>query len=310
MQELIEVDDFPMPSPFINGVQYAWDSTALEYLKRCKYLHKFKKDGWEPKEEAIALRFGREYHKCLQDYEILKALGRKHKDCVFDVVRNLLFRLVDWNPDDKKRNRDTLVRTVVWYLEKFKDDNAKTLILTNGDPAVEITFSFELDFGPKNSTQPYVLCGKLDRVVDFNEDLFVMDRKTTTWGLGATYQRMWTPHNQMSLYTLAGKRVFMTEIKGVIIDAAQLLIGSTNYDRFFIYRTQEQLDEWLHDLEAHLRWYEHCLEFDRWPQDDTSCDKYGGCTYREVCSKPESVRQGCLRSSFEQVEPWNPLAPR
>jgi len=291
--------------PFIDGVQYAWDSTCIERLKRCGRLRKYKLDGWEPKSESIALRFGREYHQALHDYEVLLAEKYKHRDAVFEVIRALTLRLEDWDPDDKKRNRSTLLRTVIWYLEKFKDDPAKTLILASGAPAVEIRFSFDLPYDIEAAPgQPYVLSGKLDRVVTFNGDLFVMDRKTTTWGLGSSYWNLWTPHNQISLYTLAGKQVFQAPIKGVIIDAAQLLVGGVNFERGIIYRTQEQLDEWVEDLIPFL------LRQNDFGHNDTSCDKYGGCEFREVCGKSPQVRDRFLRSAFEQVTPWNPLAPR
>ena len=62
--------------------------------------------------------------------------------------------------------------------------------MSNGKPAVELSFRFELDFGPEygdaigngpeQGTQPYLLSGHLDRVVEFNDHLFVMDHKTTT----------------------------------------------------------------------------------------------------------------------------------
>jgi hypothetical protein len=43
---------------------------------------------------------------------------------------------------------------------------------------------------------------------------------------------------------------------------------------------------------------------------DTACDKYGGCEFREVCSKSPSVRDKFLKADFKQEEPWNPLIPR
>ena len=43
---------------------------------------------------------------------------------------------------------------MVDYLIIFVDDPAQTHIMSNGKPAVELSFRFELDFGP-NSDHPY-----------------------------------------------------------------------------------------------------------------------------------------------------------
>jgi len=303
--ETIVIDeDTPPPNPYLPGtnIQYAWDATSLEYLKRCGRLDKFMRAGWRPKEPNIHLRWGGEYHRCLQDYEILMAQGSKHRDAVFDVIRALLHRIVDFDPDHKQKNRETLVRSVIWYLEKHQNDPAKTWIMSNGKPAVEIRFNFPLDFGPSED-QPYVLCGKIDKVVVFNGDLFIMDHKTTTT-LGTFYFDQFTPHNQMSLYTLAGKVIFKAPIKGVIINACQPLVGGTNFERGIVYRTQEQLNEWLTDLTVWLSRQNDATH------NDAACDKYGGCPFRPICTRSPQVRERFLKSNYIQDTPWNPLMPR
>ena len=71
--------------------------------------------------------------------------------------------------------------------------------------------------------QPYLLCGHLDRVVDYNDSIFVMDHKTTTTTLSSYYMDQWSPSNQMTLYTIAGQTVLKATVKGVIIDGVQVL---------------------------------------------------------------------------------------
>ena len=150
------------------------------------------------------------------------------------------------------------------YLDKFKDDPATTVVRENGEAATELSFRFELDWGPDGwhkgdhytnaDPQPYVLSGHLDRVVSYNDDLFVMDRKTTTTTPSQYYMDQYSPNNQMTLYTLAGQVVLGASIKGVIIDAAQVLLEKpNNYVRGFTYRTHDQLNEWLNDLRFWFR---------------------------------------------------------
>ena len=220
---------------------------------------------------------------------------------------------------------------MVDYLDHFADDPAQTYILNDGTPAVELSFRFELDWGPEVADercngwerrvliarvrpQPYLLCGHLDRVVSFNDQLLVMDRKTSTTTLSAYYFNQYEPHNQMSLYTLAGKIILNAPIRGVIIDAAQVLLEKPNaFARGFTYRTEDQLEEWLADLRVTLAFAESCATTGHFPMNDTSCDKFGGCRFRGVCSKSPSVRDRFLAADFTKLpenERWNPMAVR
>ena len=333
--------DEPAQSPFLPNtqIQYAWDSTSLGYLKTCARLYQYIMiEGWAGKDENIHLRFGQEYHSALQDYEIARAAGERHEDAIHTAVRVLMERTAGWNVDlttkvGKYKNRESLVGLVVDYLDHYgADDRAETYIRADGRPAVELSFRFELDFGPKSGAhdnivgtmegvpivqqveQPYLLCGHLDRVVSFNDQLLVMDHKTTTTTLSDNFFDQWEPNNQMTLYTLAGKVVLDAPIRGVVISGAQIMLEHPNrFVRGFTYRTQDQLDEWIGDLSLVLRTAETYAEAAYWPMNDTSCDKFGGCKFRGICSKAPSVRNKFLAADFTQLpedERWNPLKSR
>lgn len=322
-------------SPYLPGtnIQYAWDSTSLGLLKTCPRLYQYTMiDGWGTRDESIHLRFGIEYHTALQDYAVSRAKDIPHEDAIHDTIRALHSRVFDWTPDRNGRagrykNRESIVALVVDYLDHFADDPAETFILDNGEPAVELSFRFELDWGPSagnwrsntdldpcEAPQPYLLSGHLDRVVNFADALYVMDRKTSTMTLSTYYFNQWAPNNQMTLYTLAGRTVLDSPIRGVIIDAAQVLLEKPNaFQRGFTYRTDDQLDEWLHDLRYWLASAERYATDNHWPQNDTACDKFGGCKFREVCSKSPSIREQYLKASFDKLAPedrWNPLKAR
>lgn len=333
--------DKEVRSPFLpnTNIMYAWDSTCLGLLKTCPRLYKYTIiDGWGSRDESIHLRFGIEYHSALQDYAIARAKGTAHEDAIRHCIRELHSRVHNWTVDrnsraGKYKNRETIAALVIDYLDHFVEDPAETFILDDGTPAVELSFRFELDWGPElqfnkdaiddlNSpdgireiyNQPYLLSGHLDRVVNFAESLYVMDRKTSLTTLSGYYFNQWSPSNQMTLYTLAGKIMLNSPIKGVIIDAAQVLLEKpNNFQRGFTYRTDDQLDEWLVDLRYWLHNAETYATNEYWPMNDTSCDKFGGCKFREVCSKSPQVREQYLESMFDQLdedERWNPLRAR
>jgi hypothetical protein len=324
----------PVQSPFLPGtkVQYAWDSTSLGYLKTCPRLYEYTMiEGWESLSEKIDLRFGTEVHTAFQNYEILKAEGLTHNDALHEVVKAVLESSQDFQPDvtlrkGKYKNRRTLLSLVIDYLDLHVDDAAKTVILENGKPAVELSFRFELDWGPMRDQeshdggqtlvtgQPYILCGHLDKVVEFQDVPFVMDYKTTTTVPSSHYFNQYEPSNQMTLYTLAAKTILESPVKGVIINACQILLEAPNrFVRGITYRTNDQLDEWLKDLEYWFNLAESYAEANYWPMNATACDKFGGCKFREICSKSPGVRGQFLKSSFtklEEAERWNPLKPR
>ncbi len=162
--------------------------------------------------------------------------------------------------------------------------------------------------------QPYLLCGHLDRVVDFNGQLLVLDHKTTTTTPSDYFFAQFEPSNQMTLYTLAGQVVLNTPVKGVMIRAAQLLLTEPNrFVSSMTYRTPDQLTEWEDDLRAWLTLAEAYADAGHWPMNDTACDKFGGCRFRSICSKSPQVRDIYLKADFIKLEPearWNPLNPR
>lgn len=310
-------------SPYLpnTNIQWAWDSTSLGMLKTCPRLYQYTMiDGWSPKGESIHLRFGIEYHKALEEYDHFRLAGDNHEEALRNVVRELLRRIADWDPDTSSRagtykNPRTLLSLVIDYCDRFAADPAETVVREDGRPATELSFRFELDWGPKASeAQPYVLCGHLDRVVNYNDERFVMDRKTTTTTPSSYYMDQWSPNNQMSLYTVAGQVVMNTAIRGVIIDAAQVLLEKpNNFVRGFTYRTQAQSDEWLKDLKFWLTSAENYATVGYWPMNDSSCDKFGGCKFRGVCSRDPSVRERFLEADFIKLPPeerWNPVKPR
>jgi hypothetical protein len=331
------------PSPFLPGtnIQYAWDSTSLGWLKTCPRLYYYNMiEGYRGKGENIHLRFGIEYHAALQDYDVSRAAGIPHEDALHDTIRALVERVADWNPDptegrrsEELKTKDNLTRMVVWYLDKYQDDPAQTYIMGGGEPAVELSFRFELEWGPNTKawvplpkerqdfaeetevSQPYLLCGHLDRVVNYLGDLYVMDHKTGTSALGGYYFNQFEPNNQMTLYTFAGQILFKSPIRGVIVDAAMVPSpnqkpGTENFIRRITYRTADQVEEWLHDLRYWLTLAEQYAVAGSWPMNDTACTMYGGCRFREACSKSPGVRDKFLNADFERGERWNPLKTR
>lgn len=302
-------------SSIIPGLQLAWDSTSMGALKECprKYQYSIML-GYSPRETSVHLLFGLYYHAALEWYDHKRSSGESHDAAMLSTVRRALALTWDqaknrpWVSDDKYKNRFTLVRSVIWYLDQFAQDTAKTVQLANGKPAVEL--SFQLDLGVSSpSHQPYIVCGHLDRLVEMGERIMVLDRKTTKSTITPEFFHQFSPHNQFSTYAFASRVIYNTPAQGIIVDAAQVAVGFTRFQRGIVTRNEDQLNDWYNDFVFWLGLAEHFAQQQYWPQNDKSCSNYGGCPFRSVCAKSPSVRDLWLRTDFEK-RVWNPLVAR
>lgn len=326
-------------SPFLpdTNIQYAWDSTSLGWLKTCPRLYQYSMiDGWRSKGTNVHLHFGQWYHTALETYDRLRSKGESHDDALRSVVfvclnltwirptsaedsaQEIANGGKPWESGHNLKTRETLVRSVIWYLEQFgPNDTCETVQLASGKPAVELSFRMEMDWGPEymktatefDAPQPYVLSGHLDRVVQFQGAYYVMDRKTSSTTIGSYYFDQYDPDNQMSLYSMAARVIYQTPVRGVIIDAAQIAVGFSRFSRGFTFRTEAQVEEWLANTKHWLALAEGFATEGFWPMNDKSCHQYGGCVFRKVCSKSPEVRHKFLETDFVK-KPWNPLEPR
>lgn len=299
---------------FIEGtdIQFAWDSVSLSSLKTCarKYYLEVVQ-GWQKKGGNTHLDFGINYHSALETYDKVKFSGHTHEEAVEAAVKFCL-RTQDTDQTHKDynlKNRFTLTRAVVWYLDHFADDAAKTVILDNGKPAVELTFKLGLNQPVTGFDKEYIFCGHLDRLVEFGDDYFVLDRKTTKGQLNENYFAQFNPNNQMTGYIFAGQVIAKKPVKGAIMDAAQLAVGFSRFARTITTRTQSQLNEWYEGSMNYIRLARQFAENKFWPMNETACDKFGGCVFRDICKRDPSVRAMHLNSDFEK-RIWNPLIPR
>ena len=308
-----------------DGTFFAWDSTMIKDAEKCARNFYYKHvEGWTAYQKSVHLVFGGHYAKALENFHKYKALGQSHDEALEAVVLEALCETWEksgtrdgeeigkpWNSFDTKKTRETLIRSIIWYVDYFQDEHTKTLRLANGKPAVEVSFKLEVDYG-------LIFCGHLDRVAAINEDNYILDNKTTGTTITTKYFDSFTPDSQMSMYTFAGKAIFDVPLRGVIIDAAQIDVGSTRFDRGFAYRTEEQLDEWydgtmelINRINGYVLSSQHYpTPVETFPMNATACGNYGGCEFRHVCSKSPRVRNSFLRADFKQGWNWNPLIER
>lgn len=300
-------------SKIVPNLQIAWDSTSLGTLKECprKYFYTIIL-GRMPRAENVHLIFGLIYHKALEEYDHAKAKGASHQASVRAAVRRALqdtwLNGRPWDSGDSNKNRYTLVRTVIWYLDQFEDDPCETLILANGKPAVELSFRFEPGY-TFTTGEHAIICGHMDRIVKFQEKIWVLDRKTTKHTINSDFFLKFNPDNQMTTYTLASKVVLETPAEGVIIDGVQIAVGFSRFLRGMTTRHPTELEEWSQETKFYIQLAEGFARAGFWPKNDKSCGNYGGCPFRGICSKAPSMREKWMDAAFHH-RIWDPLQIR
>lgn len=302
---------------FKDGVQWAWDATSVDLALACprKYYYTMIR-GIKSKEQSVHLMFGGIYASALEHFYKYRALGDSIEVATRKVVREALVSSWDYEKgvplhfDDPKKTRVALLRTIIWYIEQFAVESEHGLVtykLQNGQPAVELSFTLEL-------TPEIVYCGHLDRVVSMGEELYVMDQKTTGGTVGPYYFNSFSPSTQMSGYSFAGQAILHSPIRGVIIDAAQIAINFTRFERGLTSRSKDQLEEWLNSTIYSISSFQELSRYagedeGKWPMNPTACGNYGGCAFRLLCSRSPKVRENFIKSDYIEHN-WDPVEKR
>lgn len=296
---------------FENGIQFAWDSTSIGLYKTCpkKYYYSIV-CGYEPRTMAPPLAFGIALHSVMEAWHKLIASGIDKHTALIKITR-LAGQLGEHlPPGDTARTKESLVRSVVWYLDQFWEDKAKTLIYNN-KPVVE--YHFKLPFMDYLGME-VLICGHIDRMVHWQGKIYVSDYKTTKYTLDSKFFSQFKPGTQMPLYLTACHIISETfadlpSAHGVIIDGMQLGVNFTRCARSVVEFSLEEINEYIEDLQYWIKSAMDACKENYFPQNSESCQKYSGCHFLEICSKSPARRQAYLDGNFVK-RVWNPLQPR
>lgn len=301
-------------SPTLPKLQLAFDSVSSGTLKECPRKYELAIIlGWRTKRENIHLEFGIVMHSAREQYYAQRAEGVAHEEALEFALAWLMNATWDHELnrprvvfcEDSYKNRFTAARTLIWYLDQWRDDPLETIILANGKPAVEISFRYPI--GVQAGTgEDFLLCGHIDRLVTFGGQRWSSDLKTTKHGLDAHFFAQFTPDNQFSGYSYAGKIILAEPTAGIIVDGVQVAVGFSRFARGLVHRTKAQLDEWMRGLVVLLRQAEQYAREDFWPMNEKSCF---GCSFRGICSHSPQVREQWLKADFVK-HIWDPLTVR
>jgi hypothetical protein len=284
-------------------LQLVWDSTSLSELLFCPRRYELRiLEHWVPVEESEHITFGLNFHSALEAFDKARVGGVPYEEAMLLATRTALRNTRRWQSTNKNKNRFTLVRTVVWYIDHYGADDPAKVLVVNGEPAVEVSFRLPLHLTSSNDEE-FVLAGHLDGIIQFGSEQYttIRERKTTKNTIGNDYFRRFSPDTQVSVYTFASHVILPEPALRVMIDAAQVAVNFSRFQRGFTHRTPAQLDEFLKNLKYWLSQVELYAQTNYWPQNTRNCFM---CPYQNVCGKDPSVREEYLKTNFIKRQ-WN-----
>lgn len=190
---------------------------------------------------------------------------------------------------------------------------------------LEVEKPFAVPLDPSQPNLYYV--GRLDKVVEFEGRVYIIEHKTTSaygtqTGLRPAYVNSFSPNSQVDGYLFAGHSLYGKRLKAVWVDAA--LVHKDHHDVFKfipIERQFEHLDAWLWET---LYWQRQ-VDANRqavpsagnagpymmaFPKNTGSCFSFGSdCTYIDLCkmvANPAAKERDWLPEGFN-IEPWEPF---
>lgn len=319
-------------SQFITGtkIQFAWDSVSITDALACLRRYQYRVIlGLVPKGPAyaIALEFGIIFHSALESYHRYRTLGLNHDEAVFKTIRVLVdspdfaalptddevAEMAESTEDDddgislrntKVRTRYHLARAVVWYLEHYADDPFQTIILQSGKPAVEL--SFRIPTPVEVGGEQLILCGHIDRAVEFQGGCYPTDFKTTK-SISRQFFDTFELSHQMTGYNIAGQVLLDRPMAGVWIDGISLLVGGCKFGRAPTHRSSGQIREYWDTLSHIAEQVERAFDTGFYPMNTASCYF---CEYKQVCKQPPEYRERYISMYYDRRPGWNPLANR
>lgn len=266
------------------------DSQRLTAIMSCfrqaNYSYILNKRGFET---SVPIQNGDVTHKMLEMYYRNKILGMPFKDNVDASIAIGEFHAVT---HAQISGDQILILTEYFkqYCEYYKNE-------TWIPKEVEAYFAFDLY---EDSDVRIIYEGKIDLIVEQPgvPGLIVVDHKTTS--------RRSIPSklsNQFMGYCVAtGNNNMMVNEYGL---QASYKNPKDRLHRHLYSYSQSLLDEWRHIAVDYVLRFDQAIQDDHFPPNFTSCDKYSGCIFRDVCGSIPEAREFKLATEYKTRE-WDP----
>ncbi len=302
------------------------NSSSLSVIQECprkaKYLLYEK---WKIDSEAPATVFGSAWHKAMEVFyrgEIterklpkleqmeLMSYGNKVEnedtDLCLQATRAFLDKCEPLSklPETDKRSPQNGVWILHHYFKSFIDDKYVAYVDDKG-PFIERGFTLKI-------YEDEFLIVEVFGTIDFvfrnvvTGELVPGDHKTTSsLGFGGqSYFDRDRPNLQYSCYAMGARRVFGIESNHFMVNVAEVKPKpkkgkDPTFPRQMTYRDEDDFVEFTEAMVDAAKNYLRFIKQDKWAMGPvSSCNLFGGCMYKQVCSAPKSMQQTILKNKF------------
>lgn len=285
-----------------------WDSSMLGSLKACPQLfRKIYIQQYKSKEPNVHLRAGGAFARGVEVARTAFYVdGQNAEDSVALGVGALLESYGDFEcPPESGKSAERTAGALEFYFQNYplNHDSAYPIQLPGGKRGIEFSFAHPLPIDHPVTGQPLLYCGRMDAILNYANDTFVFDEKTTS-SLGSTWSRKWDLRSQFTGYVW-GCRESGIRTAGVVVRGVSILKTTYGTAEAITYRPEWMVDRWYLEL---LEWISDAI---RWWKTkgfrynlDESCVSYGGCGFLSVCQSQNETPW--LDTYFERRH-WNPI---
>jgi hypothetical protein len=228
--------------------------------------------------------------------------------------------LGEWTEEDSDFFNPRTPYTAIGMLEVYVPIRRRTI--EKDFPPIGIEVPFVIPLNPEDPDLWY--CGRVDKVVERSDGIYIFDHKTTTAYKKDGYFRSYfvdgfSPNSQMEGYTFAGNVKYQEKFRGIYIDAA--LVHKTVHEGFQLFpiiRGDESMDQWLWEAREEVRRIEEYQEsltttgpLRAFPRNTENCFAFGKmCPFLDLCKAWDNPHRDLSEQGTPLgyiVEEWSPF---
>lgn len=281
-------------------INIIFDSQILNSVQLCALRTKYMfHDDLQPPEKATPLEEGDLLHQMFEMYN-LGLIAGNNQELLYDNVKwqALVDKCVAHGESVAPAMNlipAEISEVIFQFTEYVKFTRMDGVIVLEA----ERPFMVELF---NDDTLRVLYTGKIDRVTNTpHYGVCARDYKKT-----ARHQTPTPLSNQFTGYAYAtGSQVVMVDKVGF----QKTLPPEKRFITYPIYYTKDSLQEWKDDTIWWARQYAFYIETGTWPRNRTSCDKYSGCLYLDICQTATGeAREHIIKTKYIVGEKWDPTA--
>ena len=275
----------------------AVDSQKLDSIQSCMYMYKLRFGsgqlaGLTPLQTPDYFERGGLLHDMLEEYYKLKKYksrwaqnNKTHADVIESCI--IVGRTKATKMSLDIAEVETVIDTFRQYVEHWENDGWTNVVAVENVGAKELYDSEDLQI---------IYEFKIDLILQINGVLVPVDHKSAKARRDPNYLA-----NQFKGYCwgLGVNNLLLNEI-----GFQKTVKAVEKFRRHTLSYSESALVEWIKNTVWWVKFAIGMIETETFPMNYTSCDKYSGCIYKDICKADPEVRDYKLKTMFEDKK-WD-----